>query len=120
MVEPIGTGEEDSRLADVKLELAVSKFAATGKGVVSVFCHSWSSEKIWVHLCWVKGLHHLVGVDEAVIATRSGGGVSRNWRSSAVATLGVAQATTSLHGRTRVVNFSGTPEPGREICQLFS
>ena len=109
MVEPVGTGEENSRLADVKLELAVSKFAATGKGFVCVFCHSRSSEKIWVHLRWVKGLHHLVRVDEADIAARSGQGVSTNWRfllktrslTGAAALLDILQENSLMQGERK-------------------
>ena len=63
VVEPVGTGEEETRLADVKLELVFSNFAPTCKGMVLVFCHGWSSEETGVHLGWVKGLHHLVRVD---------------------------------------------------------
>ena len=92
MVESVSAGEENTRLADVELELVVPYFAATCKGVVWVLCHSWSSEETGVHLGWVKGLHHLAGVDEAVVAAWSGEVGSRNWRSSAVATFGVAEA----------------------------
>ena len=120
VVEPVGTREENSRLADVELELVVTDLVSARQRLVSVFRHGWGSEEIRVHLCWVQWLHHLVGVDQAVVAAGLGGGDPGDRRSSAVAALGVAQATTSLHGRTRVVNFSGTPEPGREICQLFS
>ena len=119
VVEPVGTGEENSRLVDVELELVVTNLVSARQRVVCVFRHGWGSEERRVHLCWVQRLHHLVGVDQAVVAAGLGGGDPGDRRSSAVAALGVAQATTSLHGRTRVVNFSGTPEPGREIFQLF-
>ena len=121
VVEPVGTGEEDSRLADVELEPVVTKLISTRQRFVCVFRHGWGSEEIRVHLSWVQWLHHLVGVDQAVVAAGFGEEVEEpgDRGSRAVAALGVAQAATSLHGQTRVINFSGTPEPGREICQLF-
>ena len=52
MVEPVGAGEEDSRLADVKLELIVPEFVAAGKRIISIFCQSWGCEKRRVHVSW--------------------------------------------------------------------
>ena len=96
VVEPVGTGEENSRLADVELELVVPELVAAQQWIICVFRHRWGSEERRVHLCRIQGFHHLVRVDEAVVAAGLRGGVPRNGGSGAVATLGVAQASTSL------------------------
>ena len=121
VVEPVGTGEEDSWLTDVKLELVVTNFVFARQRLFCVFRQRWGSKEVRIHFCLVQWLHHLVGVDQAVVAAGFGEEVEEpGYRGSrAVAALGVAQAATSLHGQTRVVNFSGTPEPGREIFELF-
>ena len=97
VVEPVGTREENSRLADVELELVVPELVSARKWIVCVFRHSRGSEEIRVHLCRIQRLHHLVGVDEAVVAAGLGGGFSGDRGSGAVAALGVAQASTSIH-----------------------
>ena len=111
VVEPVGTGEENSWLADVKLELVVPKLVAACQWLLCVFSHSWGSEERRIHLCRIQRFHHLVRVDQAVVAAWLGGGDPRDRRSSAVATSCVAQSSTFLHGQPRVINFSRTPKP---------
>ena len=117
LVEPVGTGEENSRLTDVELELVVSQLVGARQRIVCIFRHGRGSEERRSHLGWIQRLHHLVRVDQTVVA--AGGGGSRDGGSTAVAAFRVAQSTSPFDSQARVVNFSGTPEPGREVFNMM-